>query len=255
MTIYCLSDPHLHGALPDKSMDQFGPMWTGHQRRIGSHWQNLVSEKDIILIPGDISWAVHWEDALVDLKWLNSLPGKKILLKGNHDLWWKKTSQLRNAGLKTLHFIDGDSVQIGNWEFFGARLWDTSEYHCNDIIDWTTEDGKVPDMYKVVEGDDSDKKYNSELLKLQRSIDSLKSKDTNKIVLFHYPPTTSRYTPTRALEMVSQVEGLKTGVFGHLHQLKQDLDFKPFTSDNSSDLTLHLCSCDHLKMKPKFIAR
>lgn len=237
-------------------MDKFGPLWTNHQRRIGSQWTNTVGDKDIVLVPGDISWATYIEDAIPDLKWLHSLPGKKILLKGNHDLWWKKTSELQNLGLNTLHFIDKSSVQIGNWEFFGARLWDTSEYECHDLIDWTTEDGKAPEMYQVTPGDSSDKKYDKELSHLDQSIHSLKSNTTRKICLTHYPPTTHSLKATRAMQAIGSVPGVEAIVFGHLHQLKSDFEEVPFQpSGENWDFQLHLCSCDFLKMKPKLIAR
>lgn len=236
-------------------MDKFGPLWTSHTRRIGSQWSNVVGEKDIVLVPGDISWASSLEDALPDLKWLDSLPGRKILLKGNHDLWWKKTSDLRNLNFSQLYFIDGDSIQIGQWEFFGARLWDTSEYDCHDMIDWTTEDGKAPEMYQITPGDQADKKYEQELKKLENSIKSLKSAKNRKICLFHYPPTSSKLSPTRALNMINQVPGLEAVVFGHLHQLLPELKRKAFKDPEKLwKFPIHLCSCDYLAMKPQLIA-
>lgn len=254
MNIYCISDPHLNHAHPEKSMEKFGPLWKNHIRRIGSSWTNNISHQDIVLIPGDISWATHLENAVPDLKWLDQLPGHKILLKGNHDLWWKKTSELSHLGLNTLHFIDKSSIKIGNWEFFGARLWDTSEYECHDIINWTTSDGRAPEMYQVDRNDSSDKKYEQELQHLATSIQSLQSDKTKKIALFHYPPTNSKLEPTRALNMIQSVIGLESIVFGHLHQIKDDLNPRPFSGKQKfQHIPIYLCSCDYLRMRPRKI--
>ena len=94
MKIFALSDPHLAFATPDKKMDTFGEYWINHPVKIKQNWERFVGEDDLVLIPGDISWAKRIEGALADLHWLDQLPGRKIILKGNHDFWWNKTKVL-----------------------------------------------------------------------------------------------------------------------------------------------------------------
>ena len=95
MDIYAISDLHLQGGA-DKPMNVFGPQWEGHFDRIRRDWRDKVSEDDVVLLPGDISWAMQTEDAMEDLRSIGELPGRKILLRGNHDYWWCGISRLRD---------------------------------------------------------------------------------------------------------------------------------------------------------------
>ena len=94
MKIFAVSDLHLPGNM-DKTMDMFGIRWQGHFEKIKEDWLNKVSDEDVVLIAGDISWAMHLEQALPDLNAIGTLPGKKILIRGNHDFWWSSVSRVR----------------------------------------------------------------------------------------------------------------------------------------------------------------
>src|SRR5437899_350003 len=97
MAVYALSDPHLSFGVPQKSMEVFGPLWENYTQRIETHWRTIVQPEDLVLVPGDISWATHFEDALVDLRWIDALPGTKLIIRGNHDFWWSSPKKMKEA--------------------------------------------------------------------------------------------------------------------------------------------------------------
>src|SRR5690606_24767146 len=96
MRLFAIADPHLSRAQP-KPMDVFGGNWEGHPQAFFDGWRETVGENDIVLVPGDVSWAMRLEDALLDLEDIAALPGRKVLLRGNHDYWWPTISKLRRA--------------------------------------------------------------------------------------------------------------------------------------------------------------
>lgn len=97
--IYALSDPHLDGG-QNKPMDIFSDKWINHKYKIEDNWKRVVKDSDTVLIAGDISWAMKFEDAIEDLQFIDSLPGKKILSRGNHDFWWTGLKKMQSLGLK-----------------------------------------------------------------------------------------------------------------------------------------------------------
>ena len=104
MNIWAIGDLHLSFGVPDKSMDIFGPAWKDHAKQIEESWHRLIRPEDLVLIPGDISWAMRIEDAILDLQWIDRLSGTKLLLKGNHDYWWgslKKIAAILPPSLQT----------------------------------------------------------------------------------------------------------------------------------------------------------
>ena len=107
MSIFAISDLHLSTLdKTDKSMEVFGKRWDNYMMRIENNWKKLVGENDTVIIPGDISWALKLEDTLADLRFIDALPGKKVFLKGNHDLWWSTMKKLdaffEENGIKTI---------------------------------------------------------------------------------------------------------------------------------------------------------
>ncbi len=122
MNVYAIADLHLShsGAKP---MDVFGPAWTNHTERIRQHWQETGGEDDLVLLPGDISWAMTLEDAMPDLEWIHRLPGTKVMTKGNHDYWWKSVGKVRAALPDSIRIIQNDALLIGDVALAGTRLW------------------------------------------------------------------------------------------------------------------------------------
>ena len=135
--IYGLSDLHLDYT-KKKSMDVFGDNWKNYEERIFENWNNIVKEEDLVLIPGDISWAMYMEDAYIDLERIDNLPGKKILLRGNHDYWWQSLKKLNNLGFKSLNFLQNNSFFLKETNFCGTRGWDP-----RDSNGFSEEDEKI----------------------------------------------------------------------------------------------------------------
>ena len=134
MKLWALSDPHLAFGVPNKSMEAFGETWKKYPERIEAHWRAQVAESDLVVVPGDISWGMRIEEALVDLEWLERLPGTKIILRGNHDYWWPTSKKLKEILPPSIQFIHNNALLFGEVAIGGARLWDTPEYSFNDLI-------------------------------------------------------------------------------------------------------------------------
>ena len=127
MKVYAIADLHLSFAVK-KPMDIFGQRWKQHEEKIRDNWDHLVSGEDTVIIPGDISWATTLDEILPDLKFINDLPGHKLLLRGNHDYWWQSMSKLtqlcRHEELSSLDFIQNDARLLANGAVVcGSRGW------------------------------------------------------------------------------------------------------------------------------------
>lgn len=126
MKLFAIADLHMDGGA-GKPMDVFGANWAGHVGRIFGSWKSKVGPGDAVLIPGDISWAMHWAEALPDLTELASLPGKKVLLRGNHDYWWGSLTRMRAQLPPGMYMVQNDCVDIGPCVIAGSRGWLTPE--------------------------------------------------------------------------------------------------------------------------------
>ena len=122
MSIFAIGDLHLPGG-DKKPMDVFGSHWEHHFERICADWRSRVKPEDIVLIPGDISWAMQLGDALSDLRDIAKLPGTILLLRGNHDFWWSSLSQLRACLPENMHAVQNDAFDAGTCVFCGTRGW------------------------------------------------------------------------------------------------------------------------------------
>ena len=195
--IFAISDLHLPGG-EDKSMDLFGPHWQGHFDKIREDWIRRVEETDVVLIPGDISWAMRLEDALLDLRLLGALPGHKVLIKGNHDYWWNALGKVRAALPPGMHAIQNDAVSLGGFVFCGSRGWNMPE----------VED----------EQGDNLKIYRRELARLELSLSAARrlSDSASLIALCHFPPCGSRGEDSPVTELLERY-GVSDAVYGHLH--------------------------------------
>ncbi len=199
MNIYAISDLHL-SATADKPMDVFGGNWEGHFEKIKADWQATVKDEDIVLIAGDISWAMKFEDGLVDLRALQGLPGKKVLIRGNHDYWWNGITKLRdNAPDESFYFLQTDAVKIEDVLIVGSRGWS-----CPGSSDYTEQDNKLylreAERFRLALADGE---------KLYREGDK-------KIALIHYPPFNAKKEETLFTELF-ETHGVEKVVFGHIH--------------------------------------
>ena len=199
MNIYAISDLHL-SLTADKPMDIFGGNWEGHFEKIKSDWLAQVQADDVVLIAGDISWAMKLDDALVDLGALKGLPGKKVFIRGNHDYWWNGITKLRDAAPdESFYFLQTDAVKIGKFVIVGSRGWT-----CPGSADYTEQDQKL---------------YLREAERFRlafKDADRLAEAGDKKIALIHYPPFNVKKEDTLFTELFEE-NGVEKAVFGHIH--------------------------------------
>lgn len=195
MALYAISDLHL-SFNSDKPMDIFGEKWRRHDEKIKNNWMAKIKGEDTVLIAGDISWAMKSEDSFEDLKWIDNLPGKKIISKGNHDFWWGSIKKL-NSMFTNTKFLQNNFYAYGEYAICGTRGW------------------ICPGSDKFVEKDE--KIYARELIRLRLSLDEAKKAGYEKfIVMLHYPPTNEKYEESGFLEILKEYKVEKL-IYGHLH--------------------------------------
>ena len=251
MKLFALSDPHLSFGVPGKSMDRFGEEWVNHPGKIKENWERLVGPGDVVAVPGDLSWAKKFEAAMADLDWIGSLPGRKVILRGNHDIWWPSPSLLERELHPSISFIQNNHVKIGPYVFFGSRMWDTQEYSVFDLIEWDTKKGAIPGVKSGGDLAEQERIYDRELMRLKLSVDSIPADlPGHRIGLSHYPPLDHMLKPSRASQLYAQA-GAGHVIFGHLHSVKKDMQGKAF--GDLGGVVYHLVSCDYLDYTPKLI--
>lgn len=195
MALYAISDLHL-AFNDDKPMDIFGEKWSRHDEKIKNNWTKKIKEDDTILIAGDISWAMRAEDSMLDLQWIDNLPGKKIISKGNHDYWWGSITKL-NSKFENTKFLQNNFYEYGEYAICGTRGW-----ICPGTDRFTEKDKKI---------------YLRELIRLKLSLDSAKKAGFNKyIVMLHYPPTNEKFEESGFIEIFKEYNVEKV-IYGHLH--------------------------------------
>ncbi len=199
MNVYAISDLHL-SATADKPMNIFGGNWEGHFQKIKEDWLSKVKEEDIVLIAGDISWAMKLEDALVDLNALADLPGKKVFVRGNHDYWWNGITKLRDAAPNdSFYFLQTDGVKIGDLVIVGSRGWT-----CPGSSDYTEQDQKL---------------YLREAERFRLALnegEKLREEGDRLLALVHYPPFNNKVEETLFTSLFEERKVDKV-VFGHIH--------------------------------------
>lgn len=198
MSIYTISDLHLSLGM-DKPMDIFGNNWKNHEKKIRDNWIKKVKKEDLVLLPGDFSWAMYIEDAKKDFEYLNELPGTKLLLKGNHDYWWESIKKMReflkNNNFKNIDFIYNNSYIWENKIIVGTRGWSEQEENPEKII-------------------------RRENLRLEMSIkDGLQrfGEDKEIIVCMHYPPFNGYTKEELNLVKTMKKYNAKICIYGHVH--------------------------------------
>lgn len=206
MSIFAIADLHLSFAPDsDKPMDIFGHRWQDHPERIQENWCRKVSEQDTVIVPGDISWGLKLEEAAYDLEWIDRLPGHKILLKGNHDLWWAGITRL-NAMYESMTFLQNDAFFVpapagsdgGVW-ICGSRGWITP-----DDDDFKESDEKI---------------YRREVLRLRASLEyaSARAEASHEIIGFlHFPPVSKAGRFSGFMQAFEDFH-VKEVYYGHIH--------------------------------------
>lgn len=226
MSIYAIADLHLSFG-QDKPMDIFGENWIGHEEKIRKNWMDRVNGSDIVLLPGDFSWATYLKDTKKDFEFLNSLPGKKLMLKGNHDYWWGTVTSMRKFleenNFENIDFIYNNAFECEDYIIAGTRGW------------------------SAIEEDENEKILNRELARLELSLKDGINKYGNEkeiIVCMHYPPITNiKIIKNEELEFVKIMKkyNVKKCLYGHLHSesikdavegIVDDIEYKLVSADS-----------------------
>ncbi len=242
MQVWAIGDLHLAIGTPHKSMEVFGENWKNYQEKIRKNWEKNVLPGDLVLIPGDICWATNLKQAMPDLNWIDSLPGKKILIKGNHDYWWSSLKKLKENLPPSIYVLQNDAITFSSITIAGARLWDTKEYNFEDIIDYTVS--PVSTSPKVQQ-EESEKIFARELHRLELSLSKMSPTATTKIVMTHYPPISYDLKESNASELLEKYN-VNICIFGHLHNVKKEI---PIFGEKNN-VKYIFTSCDYLDFCP-----
>lgn len=228
MRIFAIGDLHL-SLSSDKPMDVFGSNWDNHSQRVAQAWKDAVEPNDLVLIPGDISWAMQLKDAEADIRFIGDLPGRKVIMRGNHDYWWNSVSKVRSILPKDMWALQNDAVELENVVIAGSRGW-----MCPGSAGFDGEEDK--------------RIYEREVLRLELSL-SKAERGKPVIGMLHYPPFNERRQPSGFTDLFEKY-GVKTVVYGHLHGKSCRNAFE----GERNGVEYILCSADHLEFNPKLIA-
>lgn len=238
MSIFVIGDLHLStNQNTNKSMEKFGRRWLGYTDKLRRNWEAVVTDQDTVIIPGDISWAMKLEEALSDFLFIDSLPGRKLIGKGNHDFWWttasKMSSFLEDNHIQTIRFLYNNAYLIENQILCGTRGWFLDEKQQVTV-------GSV-DYERIV---------NREVIRLKLSLDHavMLQKETYErsgvlspiSVFLHFPPVWLDFVCRPLVDTLHEY-GNPACYFGHIHGMynaPRDVVFE--------GIPLHLISSDAL---------
>ena len=199
MALYTIADLHLSCAV-EKPMDIFGGNWQGYTEKIQKNFETLLKPEDTVVLGGDISWGINLQEAQLDFAFLDRLPGRKIILKGNHDLWWNTMNKmqkfLEENHFTTIHFLHNNCYFYGKTAICGTRGW------------FYEEEFKEQNDEKI---------FKRELLRLEASFKAAKAQGSEEIYCFlHYPPVYANFRCREILDLMQQY-GVSKCIYGHLH--------------------------------------
>lgn len=226
MKIYAISDLHMAVSV-EKPMDIFGGNWVGYMDKIIADWQQKVTDEDLVLIGGDISWAMYIQDAKKDLETIKDLPGKKILIKGNHDYWWSGITKVRDMIPENFFALQNDSLKFDKYVICGSRCWSVPG----------SPDFKEQDMKIYLR--------ETERLKLSlKKASELREEGDKLIALIHYPPFNVKREDSNFTKLFEEY-GVDVVIYGHLHGKNVRSD-KLFVKNG---IKYYLTSCDQTENK------
>lgn len=230
MALYVIADTHL-SEQTEKPMDIFGCRWNNWTERLCQSWRAAVCENDTVVIPGDISWGMSLEEAGADLKFLDNLPGKKIIGKGNHDYWWatlrKNEDFFKKEGITTVKHLYNNSFLVEDKVICGCRGWYNDEKISPRNADY-------------------DKIVAREAGRLRRSLESAKiyPEDKERLVFFHFPPVFGTFVCGELVQILKDY-GVKRCYYGHIHG-KYDIE----QTAEHEGIEFTLISADYLNFRP-----
>jgi hypothetical protein len=228
--LFALADLHLSqsGAKP---MDVFGDAWRDHPARMAAAWDRLVAAEDTVLLPGDLSWAADLGEAEADLAWIAARPGRKILLRGNHDSWWAGARKVRAALPADCAILQNDAHVAGERVVLGARGWTSP-----DDPEATEHDGAI---------------FRRELERLRLSIadaDRRLPRSLPRVAMLHFPPWLAGRPATEIVGILRDAE-VRDCVYGHLH----GADVALGVTGDRDGIRYHLVSADAVGFAPREI--
>ena len=225
MSLFAIADTHLSLGT-NKPMDSF-PGWNDYVARLGNNWNSIVKEEDTVVIAGDISWAMNFDELYEDFSFLNDLNGKKIIVKGNHDYWWNTLSKMNKFiaenNFDSINILQNNSYDVEGISVCGSRGWmfESSEEHDEKIL-------------------------SREVGRIKMSLDSAVNK--NRILFLHYPPITTNSSCDEILDTLKEY-GIKKCFYGHLHGMATKYAFE----GEYDGIDFKLISADRLSFVPKLI--
>lgn len=227
MSLFAIADTHLSFGT-NKPMDTFEG-WQNYTEKLQKNWNKIISPADDVIIAGDISWAMNFDELRADFEFIEKLYGNKIILKGNHDYWWNTLTKMNrfieDNGFKTIRFLHNNSFTCGDVSVCGSRGW---LFESEDKFD--------------------EKVLNREVFRLRKSLDE--AENDKKIVFLHYPPLTSNSKCDEIIDVLKEYK-IDRCFYGHLHG-----DAAKYAIDDTVDgISFKLISCDRLKFTPYLVLR
>ena len=224
MALYAIGDLHLSlGA--EKPMDVFGGKWLGYMDKLRAG-MSMIGPEDTTVLLGDLSWALNLEGAVKDFAWIDQIPGKKIILKGNHDYWWSTAAKFykfcQENGFENQWILNNNHYEYDGWAICGTRGWFFEEDRGG------THDEKV---------------FRRELIRLESSLKS--AGDKNKMVFLHYPPRYRGYECREIIDLLERYE-VRRCFYGHLHSESHKLAIE----GQWGGVEYRLVSADYIGFKP-----
>lgn len=242
MSIFAIADLHLPLSV-NKPMDIFGNRWQDYVNKIKKNWCAIVNDDDTVIIPGDISWAISIDEADADFDFLENLPGKKLLGKGNHDYWWgtmsKNRAYVEEKGFKSIDFLFNNAYEVEDYIVCGTRGW-----YIDEKLQNATND---PEYEKIVARESARLKLSlDEAVKLQS--------DTGKqiLVFLHFPPVYGSFVCEPIVNVLKDF-GIKNCYYGHIHGVYnipktvnyKEIDFTLVSADYLNFVPMILMPCDY----------
>ena len=238
MSIFTIADLHLStNVTTNKSMEVFGKRWKNYVEKLKQNWEALVEPTDTVIVPGDISWAMSLEEAKEDFAFLESLPGQKIIGKGNHDFWWATLSKIHaffeENEIHSIKCLYNNALLIENTVICGSRGWFNDE-----------------SLNGVPENTDYDKIVNREVMRLKMSLEDGKKfpEELERIVFLHFPPVFREFRCEEILKVMKDY-GVTRCFYGHIHGC-----YDHPSSFEDDGITYSLISADHLNFIPRKIS-
>ena len=226
MALYAIGDLHL-SLSSNKPMEIFGDGWKDYVARIREGF-SVLTEDDVTVLCGDLSWGMSLEESLEDFRFIDALPGKKYLLKGNHDYWWNTAAKMERFfaenGLTTMEILHNNCRFYGDVALCGTRGW----------------------FYEEDRGEHSAKIFNRELIRLETSLKAGGARE--KFCFLHYPPLYQGYRCQEIIDLMKRY-GVKRCYYGHLHGGSHRLA----VSGDRDGVEYHLVAADYLGFKPELI--